>query len=241
VSAPTAPRGILYLVPNLLGVVPPAAVLPQGTIDIARRLEHYVVETPKAARQFLKALQPLRALQAIDIVQLDERAPYTVVAQMLAPALAGEDIGLMSDAGCPGVADPGANLVRAAHRADVRVVPLVGPSAVLLALMASGMNGQQFAFHGYLAVKPDQRTRDIETLDNACAMSGATQVFIETPYRNAAIFAATLAACRPTTFLCVAVDLTLPSEEVSCRTIMDWRRSPPPVLAKRPALFLLGR
>ncbi|TMG83577.1 MAG: SAM-dependent methyltransferase [Betaproteobacteria bacterium] len=240
-SAPTVPRGTLYLVPNLLGVVPPAAVLPQGTIDIARRLEHYVVETPKAARQFLKALHPQRALQAIDIVPLDEHATYAAVAQMLAPALAGEDIGLMSDAGCPGVADPGANLVRAAHRADVRVTPLVGPSAVLLALMASGMNGQQFAFHGYLAVKPDQRTRDIETLDNVCATSGATQIFIETPYRNAAIFAATLAACRPTTCLCVAVDLTLPSEEVRCRSIMDWRRSPAPALARRPALFLLGR
>jgi 16S rRNA (cytidine1402-2'-O)-methyltransferase len=241
VSAPSTSRGTLYLVPNLLGVVPPAAVLPQGTIDIARRLEHYVVETPKAARQFLKALQTLRALQSIDFAQLDEHTPHTLVARMLAPALAGEDIGLMTDAGCPGVADPGATLVHAAHRASVRVVPLVGPSAVLLALMASGMNGQQFAFHGYLAVKPDQRRRDIETLDNACAASGATQIFIETPYRNAAIFAATLAACRPTTYFCVAVDLTLPSEEVSCRTIMEWRRSPPPALAKRPALFLLGR
>ncbi len=240
-SALRPSRGTLYLIPNLLGVVPPAAVLPQGTIDIARRLEHYVVETPKAARQFVKALQPVRALQAIDFVQLDEHTPHTLVAQMLAPALAGEDVGLMSDAGCPGVADPGANLVRAAHRADVRVVPLVGPSAVLLALMASGMNGQQFAFHGYLAVKPDQRTRDIEALDDACATSGATQIFIETPYRNAAIFAATLAACRPTTCLCVALDLTLPSEEVICRTISEWRANPPPALAKRPALFLLGK
>lgn len=240
-SAPRPSRGTLYLVPNLLGVVPPAAVLPQGTIDVARALAHFVVETPKAARQFVKALQPVRALQAIDFTQLDEHTPPSLIAKMLAPALAGEDIGLVSDAGCPGVADPGANLVRAAHRANVRVVPLVGPSAILLALMASGMNGQQFSFHGYLAAKPDQRIRDLETLDNTCAATGATQIFIETPYRNAAIFAATLAACRPTTSLCVAVDLTLPSEEVTCRTIAEWRRHAAPALAKRPALFLLGK
>lgn len=240
-SAPSPPRGILYLVPNLLGVVPPAAVLPQRTIDIARRLQHYVVETPKAARQFIRTLAPAHAIQAIAFAQLDEHTPPALVAQMLAPALAGEDIGLMSDAGCPGVADPGSNLVRAAHAADIRVVPLVGPSAVLLALMASGMNGQQFAFHGYLAVKPDQRARDLQMLDNACATSGATQIFIETPYRNDAIFGAALAACRPATRLCVAVDLTLASEEVSCRTIAEWRRSPTPALAKRPALFLLGK
>jgi 16S rRNA (cytidine1402-2'-O)-methyltransferase len=241
VSAPSPPRGILYLVPNLLGIVPPAAVLPQRTIDIARRLKHYVVETPKAARQFIKTLAPAHAIQAIAFAQLDEHTAPALVAQMLAPALAGEDIGLMSDAGCPGVADPGADLVRAAHAADVRVAPLVGPSAVLLALMASGMNGQQFAFHGYLAAKPAERARDLQMLDSACATSGATQIFIETPYRNDAIFAAALAACRPAMRLCVAVDLTLASEDVSCRTIAEWRRSPAPALAKRPALFLLGR
>ncbi len=148
---------------------------------------------------------------------------------------------MVSDAGCPGIADPGAALVAAAHRAGVGVVPLVGPSAVLLALMASGMNGQAFAFHGYLPAKADPRERALRALDDAVTRSGATQLFIEAPYRNEALFSAVLATCRAATRFCVALDLSLPSEEIVSCGVAAWRGRQRPALARRPAIFLLGR
>ena len=238
--APRPLSGRLFLVPNLLGVVPPEEVLPLRTIAVARALKHFVVETPKAARQFIKSLQSEQPIQSIDFARLDVNTLPNRVPQLLQPALDGEDLGLLSDAGCPGVADPGALLVAAAHRAGVRVVPLVGPSAVLLALMAAGMNGQQFAFHGYLPVAPEARVKALKALDDAVARSGVTQIFIETPYRNDALLAATLAACRATTELCVAADLTLPTEQVIRRPIAQWRDSARTELSRRPAIFLLG-
>jgi 16S rRNA (cytidine1402-2'-O)-methyltransferase len=238
--APRPVPGRLFLVPNLLGVVPPQDVLPQRTIAVARALKHFVVETPKAARQFIKSLQSEQPIQSIDFARLDVNTLPHRVPQLLQPALDGEDLGLLSDAGCPAVADPGALLVAAAHRAGVRVVPLVGPSAVLLALMAAGMNGQQFAFHGYLPVAPEARTKALKALDDAVARSGVTQIYIETPYRNDALLAATLAACRATTELCVAADLTLPTEQVIRRPIAQWRDRARTELSRRPAIFLLG-
>jgi 16S rRNA (cytidine1402-2'-O)-methyltransferase len=238
--APRLLPGRLFLVPNLLGVVPPAEVLPQRTIDVARALKHFVVETPKAARQFIKSLQSEQPIQSIDFATLDVNTLPKRVPQLLQPALNGEDMGLLSDAGCPGVADPGALLVAAAHRAGVRVVPLVGPSAVLLALMAAGMNGQQFAFHGYLPVAPEARIKALKALDDAVTRSGVTQIYIETPYRNHALLAATLQACRATTQLCVAADLTLPTEQVIRQPIAQWRDSARSELSRRPAIFLLG-
>jgi 16S rRNA (cytidine1402-2'-O)-methyltransferase len=232
--------GRLYVIPSLLGIVPPAAVLPQHTIDVARGLTHFVVETPKLARQFLKTLVPERPLQSIAMTELNEHTPAEHAAELLAPALRGEDLGLLSDAGCPGVADPGALLVAAAHRAGVTVIPLVGPSAVLLALMASGMNGQAFAFHGYLPAKALPRDAALRALDQAVARTGATQIFIETPYRNDALVGAVLSVCRPTLRFCVAVDLTLATEEVVSRPIGAWRTAPSVDLVKRPAIFLLG-
>ena len=236
-KAPAAGR--LYLLPNLLGAVEPEAVLPKRTIDIARRLRRFVVETPKPARAFVKSLASGYPLVEIDFAVLDQHTPRRRVVELLAPALAGQDLGLLSDAGCPGVADPGALLVAAAHDAGVNVTPLVGPSAPLLALMASGMNGQNFAFHGYLPVRADLRAASLKKLDRA-AQSGVTQIFIETPYRNAAIVAAALEACRPETRFCVAADLTLPTEQVISRSIADWRAGLPVDWSKRPAMFLLG-
>lgn len=232
--------GKLYLLPNLLGAVEPASVLPARTIAIARRLRHFVAETPKAARAFVKSLPSEHRLQDIAFAELNQRTSPQEVATLLAPALAGEDLALVSDAGCPGVADPGALLVAAAHRGGIRVVPLVGPSAVLLALMASGMNGQNFTFHGYLPVREEARAPALRALDAAVARSGATQLFIETPYRNEAMVAAVLAACRPQTRFCVAVDLTLPDEQIVSRTIAQWRSAPRLHLSGRPAMFLLG-
>jgi len=241
VSGPPQPPGTLYVIPSLLGIVPPAAVLPQRTIDVARDLTHFVVETPKLARQFLKTIAPERPLQAIALAELSEHTPPNRVADLLAPALRGEDLGLVSDAGCPGVADQGALLVAAAHRAGVTVVPLVGPSAILLALMAAGMNGQAFAFHGYLPAKPAPRDAALLALDHAVGRTRATQIFIETPYRSDALLGAILSTCRPALGLCVAVDLTLPTELVISRTIAGWRAAPRVAIGKRPAVFLLGR
>ena len=240
-STPRRAPAQLYLVPNLLGVVPPDAVLPRRTIEIARTLGHFVVETPKIARQFLKALGPSRALQDIAIAELDEHTPAERIGALLAPALAGNDLGLLSDAGCPGVADPGALLVAAAHRANVPVVPLVGPSAVVLALMASGMNGQAFAFHGYLPAKTAARETALKALDRAVAHTAATQIFIETPYRNEAMVDAVLANCAPSVQFCVAAELTLPGERIVSRTVGAWRKEARPAFAGRPAMFLLGR
>ncbi len=235
----TAP-GVLYLVPNLLGVIDPALVLPAGTIAIARRVRHFVVETPKTARAFVKSLGPEHALQDIAFAELNEHTPASDVPALLAPALAGHDLALLSDAGCPGIADPGAPLVAAAHDASIRVVPLVGPSAVLLALMASGMNGQSFVFHGYLPVRAEARTAALRALDAALARTRATQLFIETPYRNEAMVAAVLAVCRQGTQFCVAADLTLPGEQIVSRTVGQWRETARPRLSGRPVMFLLG-
>ena len=220
--------------------MPADTVLPRRTIEIARSLGHFVAETPKIARQFLKTLCPSRPLQSIALAELNEHAPAEHAGALLAPALAGNDLGLLTDAGCPGVADPGALLVAAAHRARVPVVPLVGPSAVLLALMASGMNGQAFAFHGYLPAKPVPREAALRALDGAVERTAATQLFIETPYRNEAMVDAVLATCAPSRQFCVAVDLTLPSEQIVSRTVGAWRKEARPALAKRPAMFLLG-
>lgn len=242
-DGPDAPRrsGTLYLIPNLLGLIPPQEVLPQRTLDIARALTHFVVETPKAARVFLKALAPDRPLQSLALAELNEHTPKQRVDALLAPALAGHGLGLVSDAGCPAIADPGAALVAAAHRAGIAVVPLVGPSALLLALMASGMNGQAFAFHGYLPAKSASRIAALRSLDDAAAKSGATQLFIETPYRNETLFDAVLSTCRGESRFCVAIDLTLGSEEIASCSVGAWRRRRRPALAGRPAIFLLGR
>ena len=234
-------KGRLFVIPSTLGIVPPAAVLPRRTLDIARGLAHFVAETPKTARRLLKDLDPALPLRSVEIAELSEHTPSGRVPTLLQPALAGHDLGLLSDAGCPGVADPGALLVAAAHRAGIRVVPLPGSSAIVLALMASGLDGQAFAFHGYLPVKVDARAARIRSLDDALMRTGATQIFIETPYRNEAMVDAVLTLCRDSTRLCVAVDLTLDSEEIVSRPIGEWVKAPRPSLAKRPAVFLLGR
>ena len=232
-------RGRLIVVPNLLGVVAPERVLPAHTIAVARALAHYVVENAKPARAFLKSLSPALPLQQIDIAELgDAPAPARCVL-LLAPARGGEDIGLLSDAGCPGIADPGALLVAQAHRDGIDVVPLVGPSSVALALMASGMNGQGFAFHGYLPVKADARTAAIHQLEADSRRTGYAQIFIETPYRNGALLAALAASCKPATRLCEAADLTLGTESVVSQAISAWRGADGTRYAKRPAIFVL--
>jgi len=231
--------GVVYVVPNLLGVVPPSHALPQRTIDVARSLVHWIVETPKPARAFLKALHVATPIASLDLRTFPTAPGAANLATLLAPAREGRDIGLLTDAGCPGVADPGATVVAAAHGAGIRVVPLVGPSAILLALMASGMNGQSFAFHGYLPVKPDARTKALRALEADSRTHRRAELFIETPYRNVAMLAAIVQALNPATLLCVAVDLTLPSETIERRDVAAWRDHDIARFAKRPALFVM--
>jgi 16S rRNA (cytidine1402-2'-O)-methyltransferase len=231
--------GILYAVPNLLGAVPPGNVLPQRTLDVARGLRHWIVETPKPARAFLKSLDMASAIATLSIQSLPEMPTAAQLALFLSPLSDGHDIGLLSDAGCPGVADPGAVVVAAAHGAGIRVVPLVGPSAVLLALMASGMNGQSFAFHGYLPVKPDARADALRELERDSRAHHRAQLFIETPYRNASMLATIAAALAPDTIVCVAADLTLPTETIERRAASGWRTQDGSRFDKRPAMFVL--
>ena len=229
----------LYLVPNLLGVVPPDTVLPARTIDVARRLSHWVVETPKAARAFIKSVEPRQPIATMVILELGDNPSPNHLASLLAPLRAGTDVGLLSDAGCPGVADPGAVLVAAAHAAGFRVAPLVGPSAILLALMASGMNGQSFAFHGYLPVKAEARAAALRQLESDSRARKQAQLFIETPYRNEAMLGTLASALQPATMVCVAADLTLPSETIVRASAREWKQRDAALFAKRPALFVL--
>lgn len=229
----------LYLVPNLLGAVAPSAVLPQRTIDTARGLSHWAVETPKAARSFLASLVMPVPLAQLDIVPMPRGPRDENLAGVLATLRRGADVGLVSDAGCPGVADPGSALIAAAHAAGMRVVPLVGPSAILLALMASGMNGQHFCFHGYLPVKSDARAAALRELELRSRAAARTEIFIETPYRTAAMLCALTATLDAATTLCVAADLTLPGERILRAPIADWRHRSASDFDRRPAIFLL--
>lgn len=231
--------GVFYLLPSALGDIAWQAYLPHETRDAACRLERFIVENAKTARAELKRLGHPRPLRELAIEELAEKLDAPEIEHLLQPLKDGYDVGLMSEAGCPGVADPGALLVRRAHALGIKVKPLVGPSSLLLALMASGLDGQRFAFHGYLPQREPERSHRIADLEKESARQHQTQLFIETPYRNAALFQALLGACRPGTLLCLATDLNLPSESVQTRTIADWRQAPVPALEKRPTVFLL--
>lgn len=232
-------KGRLYLIPVPLGVTPLPSVLPAATIERAQQLTHFVAENAKSARAFLKALPSLTALQQIEIRELSEHTPAAALPDLLAPLLAGVDVGLISEAGCPAVADPGANLVALAHSQDIEILPLVGPSAILLALMGSGLSGQNFAFHGYLPAKEEARKKRIRELEKDSLQEKRTQIFIETPYRNRQMLEALLGVCASSTRICVATDLSLESELIAMRTSAQWRRQALPEIDRRPTVFLL--
>ena len=231
--------GTLYLIPVPLGPNSPAKVLPAAVLERVRTLDTYVAEHAKSARAFLKAAAHPLPLQQIVINELNEHTRESEVSALLAPLRAGTDVGLISEAGCPAVADPGAALVAQAQAEGIRVVPMVGPSSILLALMASGLSGQHFAFHGYLPAKEDERRKRIKALENESRQATQTQIFIETPYRNHQMFDTLLAACAPNTRLCIATDLSLPSETICTRRISQWQKCEAPDLDRRPTVFLL--
>lgn len=231
--------GTLYLIPVPLGPTAPAESLPANVLATLRPLSHFVVEQAKTARGFLKAAGTDKPLQELQLEELNEHTPSNALARLLDPIRAGHDIGLLSEAGCPAVADTGANLVALAQQQNIRVVPLIGPSSLLLALMASGLNGQRFAFQGYLPAKDAERSKALHDLESESRKRQQTQLFIETPYRNRAMFDAILQNCQPGTRLCVATDLTLPGETVLTRSIGAWKKQTPPDIERRPTVFLL--
>jgi len=215
--------GTLYLIPVPLGPAAPDICLPPDTLAVARRLEHFVAERAKTARAHLKAMGHPRPLQELSIAELNEHTRADEITALLAPLKAGKDVGLMSEAGCPAVADPGAELVRAAHRENIPVAPLIGPSSILLALMGSGLGGQRFCFHGYLPAKEPERTQKIRELEKAARKDKATQLFIETPYRSAVLLQALADTLAPDTLVSVGADLSLPSQVVKTQSAKTWR------------------
>src|SRR5450830_1067899 len=240
--------GTLYLIPNTLGeTVSLDHVIPTHVQALTAQLTHFVAENAKTARAFLKlvnASHPLAApLQEIAIAELNVNTKADALAGLLAPLLAGHDVGLLSEAGVPAVADPGADLVRLAHAKSIPVRPLVGPSSLLLAVMASGLNGQSFAFNGYLPTDAAQRSKRIKELEQRSVKERQTQLLIETPYRNAAMLDALVAACAPATLICVATDLSLPTESVRTLAASAWKKTlaagAGPDFHKKPTVFLL--
>ena len=215
--------GTLYLIPVPLGPIAPEACLSPDTLAVARRLEHFVAERAKTARAHLKAMGHPRPLQELAIAELNEHTKPSEIAALLAPLKAGKDVGLMSEAGCPAVADPGTELVRAAHRENIPVVPLIGPSSILLALMGSGLGGQRFCFHGYLPAKEPERTQKIRELEKTARKEQATQLFIETPYRSAALLEALATTLAPTTLVSIGADLSLPHQSIKTDSAKNWR------------------
>lgn len=231
--------GTLYLIPVPLGPGKCEAVLPPPVLEQVRQLRHFVVEHAKTARAFLKTVEMPVPIQELALSELNEHTRKEAVEALLAPLLQGSDMGLLSEAGCPAVADPGAELVAQAQARNIRVVPMIGPSSLLLALMASGLNGQRFAFHGYLPAKDEERRQAIKQLESESRKLRQTQLCIETPYRNKALFEAFLQHGQPSTRLCLATDLTLPSESIRTMSLGDWRRQPLPDFERRPTVFLL--
>lgn len=248
----TTMPGTLYLIPNTLGTTEHsddalAHIIPEQVRQITARLDYFVAENAKTARAFLKLIavkHPLaKPLQEIAISELNVNTPAQDLAGLLQPLLAGRDAGLVSEAGVPAVADPGADLVRLAHQHGITVKPLVGPSSLLLAVMASGLNGQSFAFNGYLPTDAALRGKRLKELEQRSRVEKQTQLFIETPYRNAAMLEALVAHCQPGTLVCVATDLSLASETIATKTAAQWKSQlgagKAPDFHKKPTVFLL--
>lgn len=230
----------LYLIPT-----PIAAdglhTLPANTADVARQLDFFIVERAKTARHFVKSLGPARPIQEMTFVEIGEKDTAEAENALREAIQTGRNVGLLSEAGCPGVADPGAGIVALAHREGVRVVPLVGPSSLLLALMASGMNGQRFAFHGYLSPKRPELARDLRRLEQLAERNDQTQLFIETPYRSQMVLETALESLLPDTQFAVCQDLTGAVEFVRSLRVAEWRKAGRVELGKSPAVFLVFR
>ena len=229
----------LYLVPNVLSEGDWQNVLPAQLFQILTNTRYFIVEDVRTARRFLKQVNKEINIDECTFYELNKRTNYGEIPNYLKPIEQGFDVAVISEAGCPGIADPGADVVKIAHQKEYKVVPIVGPSSIILALMASGLNGQDFAFKGYLPVKPNERVKEILVLEKRILNQRQTQIFIETPYRNNHLISDLIKTCSPTTLLCIAANITGENEFISTKTIQQWK-SKVPDLHKQPAIFLLG-
>jgi 16S rRNA (cytidine1402-2'-O)-methyltransferase len=232
-------KGVLYLVPSTLGNNDIQYAIPEGIKSLVSTIEIFIVENLRSARRYLKLLDKSIEIDRLTFFELNEHTALEMVPSFLEPCRKGKNTAIISEAGVPAVADPGAAAVKLAHESGIRVVPLTGPSSILLALMASGLNGQHFTFHGYLPVKKNERIRKIKALEEFSRKTGATQLFMEAPYRNDGLLEDLLATCHPGTLLCIAVDVTLDSEMIRTHSVDFWKRNTPN-LHKRPAIFVMG-
>ncbi len=233
-------KGKLYLIPNTLGHPDPASTIPAEVYSVCNKVRHYIVENTRTARRFLKSLDPETDIDSMEFLELNKHTDSGEIPALLEPLRNGHDTGIISEAGVPGVADPGAQVVAIAHREGIRVIPLTGPSSILLALMASGLNGQKFRFCGYLPVNKGERQRALKSLELLVQKTGETQIFIEAPYRNEQMLDDIFSGCMNSTLLTIAADLTTEHELVATHTIGEWRKKRP-ALHKRPVLYLLGK
>ena len=230
----------LFLIPVELGDTPQERVLPPYNREVILGIRHFIVEEVRSARRFLKRVDKEIDIDSLTFYPMGKHADTALFTQYLKPLEAGEDVGVISEAGCPAVADPGADVVAIAQRKGYRVVPLVGPSSMILAVMASGLNGQSFAFHGYLPIDPADRIKRLKQLEARALQEHETQLFIETPYRNQKLFDVLCQTLRPQTRLCVAAGITTADEWIKTHTVAEWKRQQLPGLSKIPAIFLFG-
>lgn len=228
----------LYLLPVTLGDTPLDNVLPRYNKEVIMGIRHFIVEDVRSARRFLRSVDSQFDIDGSQFFELNKHTPPEVVAGFLKPLQGGKPMGVISEAGCPAVADPGADVVAIAQRKGLKVVPLVGPSSIILSVMASGFNGQSFAFNGYLPIKPEERAKRLHQLEQRIYNENQTQLFIETPYRNGKMIDDILKNCRPQTRLCIAANLTCEGEYVCTRTVKEWKGKVPE-LSKIPCIFLL--
>ena len=234
-------QGNLYLIPTTLGEeTEPLEVMPLSVKKVIEQIDFYIVENEKSARRFIKKISPKKSQPSLHIMLLDKYAEEVETRRYLDVCKDGINIGLLSEAGVPAIADPGASIVKLAHEKNIKVVPLVGPSSILMAMMASGMNGQNFAFNGYLPIDKTERKKAIKELERLSKDKNQSQIFIETPYRNEKMFTDLKAVLTPITQLCIAADISLPSEYIKTNMIKDWK-SIKPDLHKRPAIFIIQK
>ena len=236
----TSLKGKLYLIPTTLGEMNPDDVLPQSVKRAIDFIDTYIVENEKTARKFIKSVNPEKVQSSLKLSALNKHTDISEHNTMIAPCLNGVNIGLMSEAGCPGVADPGAVIVKLAHEKEIQVIPMVGPSSILLAMMGSGMNGQSFAFNGYLPIDKSDKKSALKNFEKLSHDKNQSQIFIETPYRNNKLLEDVLQALQPNTHLCIATDITLPTEYIKTFRVADWKKTKVD-LHNRPTIFIIHK
>ncbi|MDZ7690610.1 MAG: SAM-dependent methyltransferase [Balneolaceae bacterium] len=236
---PDPHKGTLYLIPNTLGKTPENNTMPEYVLSVVRRLDLLIVENIQTTVRYLQWIGDTIADYKIDFLLLDKNTPPEEKASFLEPLNNGKDAGMISEAGCPAIADPGSAFIRMAHKANIKVMPLVGPSSILLALMGSGFNGQQFAFHGYLPIDENERRKKIQQLEQESQQKKQTQIFMEAPHRNDELRKDIINRCRESTGFCAATNLTLPDEKIVSQTIGEWKSQKLKSINKEPTIFLL--